>query len=257
MSKSMVTPADGIAWVTGASSGIGREVAAQLAQAGWTVAVSARRADELATLAAAHPDKIIAVPLDITDQLAVQVAVARITAEAGRPIVRAILNAGTYLRDTAPDFDVQKFKTQLDVNLLGTAACLAALMPAMLAAKKGQIGIVASLAGLAGLPAAVTYSATKAALLAMGQSLKFDFDKAGLDISVILPGFVKTPLTDHNKFPMPLLMEVSDAARAILAGLDKGRFLIAFPGGLAWPMRFVRLLPAPLYFWLVAKTTKW
>jgi len=257
MSKSMVTPADGIAWVTGASSGIGREVAAQLAQAGWTVAISARRAEELASLAAAHPGKMIAVPLDITDRLAVDVAVARIIAEAGRPIARAVLNAGTYLRDTAPDFDVRKFKTQLDVNLLGTANCLAALMPAMLAAGKGQIGIVASLAGLAGLPGAVTYSATKAALLAMAQSLKFDFDKAGLNISIILPGFVKTPLTERNKFPMPLLMEVADAARAILAGLDKDRFLIAFPAGLAWPLRIARLLPAPVYFWLVARTTKW
>jgi NADP-dependent 3-hydroxy acid dehydrogenase YdfG len=255
--KNVVTPADGVAWVTGASSGIGREVAAQLAQAGWTVAISARRAEELETLAAAHPGKMILAPLDITDQVAVEAAVARIAAEAGRPVARAVLNAGTYLRDTAPSFDVQKFKTQVDVNLVGTANCLAALMPNMLAAGRGQIGIVGSLAGLGGLPAAVTYSATTAALLAMAQSLKFDFDKAGLGISVILPGFVKTPLTDRNKFPMPMLMDVSDAARAILEGMDKGRFLIAFPGGLAWPMRLLRTLPAPVYFWLVARTTKW
>jgi NADP-dependent 3-hydroxy acid dehydrogenase YdfG len=253
----MVTPADGIAWVTGASTGIGREVAAQLAQAGWTVAISARRAEELETLAAAHPGKMIVAKLDITDQAAVAAAVARIEAEAGRSVARAVLNAGTYLRDTAPTFDVEKFKTQVDVNLVGTANCLAALMPRMLAAKRGQIGIVGSLAGLGGLPAAVTYSATKAALLAMAQSLKFDFDKAGIGISVILPGFVKTPLTDRNKFPMPMLMEVADAARAILHGLDNGHFLIAFPGALAWPMRLLRTLPAPVYFWLVARTTKW
>jgi short-subunit dehydrogenase len=249
------TPADGIAWVTGASSGIGREVAAQLAAAGWHVAISARRRDELDSLAAAHPGKMTVWPLDITDTAAVAATVAGI--EAGRPIARAVLNAGTYLRDTAHDFDIEKFKTQIDVNLLGTANCLAALMPGMLARRGGQIGIVASLAGLSGLPGAVTYSTTKAGLIAMAESLKFDMDKAGACISVILPGFVKTPLTDKNTIPMPFLMEVADAARVILKGLDAGRFLIAFPGPLAWPLRFLRILPAPLYFALVKKGTKW
>jgi len=249
-------PADGVAWVTGASSGIGREVAAQLAQAGWTVAISARRAEELETLAAGYPGKMIVAPVDVTDGAAVAAAVARIASEARRPIARAVLNAGTYLRDTAPSFDSEKFKIQMDVNLFGTANCLTAVMPAMLAAGKGQIGIVGSVAGFSGLPGAVTYCATKAALLAMAESLKFDFDKAGLGISYIAPGFVKTPLTAKNKHPMPMLMEVADAGRAILAGLDKGRFLIAFPGGLAWPLRFLRILPAPVYFWLVARGTK-
>jgi NAD(P)-dependent dehydrogenase (short-subunit alcohol dehydrogenase family) len=253
---SIPTPADGIAWVTGASSGIGREVAAQLAAAGWRVAISARRADELANLAALHPGRMIVAPLDVTDEAAVKAAVVKIEAEAGQPIVRAILNAGTYLRDTAPDFDSEKFKAQIDVNLLGTAYCLAAVMPQMIAARRGQIGIVASLAGLAGLPGAVTYSTTKAGLLAMAQSLKFDLDRAGVSISAIMPGFVKTPLTAKNKFPMPFLMEVADAARVILDGLDKGIFLIAFPGGLAWPLRFLRILPAPVYFWVVSRSTK-
>jgi len=254
---SIPTPTDGIAWVTGASSGIGREVAAQLAAAGWTVAISARRPDELASLAALHPGKMIIATLDITDEAAVKAAVTKIESEAGLPIVRAILNAGTYLRDTAPDFDSEKFKTQIDVNLLGTAHCLAAIMPQMLAAKRGQIGIVASLAGLAGLPGAVTYSTTKAGLLAMAQSLKFDLDRANVGISVILPGFVKTPLTDKNKFPMPYLMEVADAAKTMIAGLDRDKFLIAFPAGLAWPLRFLRILPAPVYFALVSRGTKW
>ncbi|MDE8348067.1 MAG: SDR family NAD(P)-dependent oxidoreductase [Acidocella sp.] len=251
------TPADGIAWVTGASSGIGRELAVQLAKEGWIVAVSARRAAELQSLADAHPGQMIVAPLDVTDQAGVQAGVQKIEAESGRAIVRAVLNAGTYTRDTAPDFDVATFKTQVDVNLLGTANCLAAVMPAMLAAKRGQIGIVSSLAGLAGLPGAVTYSTTKAGLLAMAQSLKFDLDRANVALSVILPGFVKTPLTDKNQFPMPFLMAVEDAAKAILEGLDNGRFLIAFPGGLAWPLRILRILPAPLYFSLVGRSTKW
>jgi NAD(P)-dependent dehydrogenase (short-subunit alcohol dehydrogenase family) len=250
------TPADGVAWVTGASSGIGREVAAQLAAAGWTVAVSARRREELESLAAAHPGKIHAWPLDITDTAAVAAAVAGIEAQ-GRPIVRAVLNAGIYIRDTAPDFDVEKFKAQVDVNLIGTANCLAALMPLMLARCRGQIGIVGSVAGLNGLPGAITYCATKAGLIAMAQSLKFDLDKAGVGISIILPGFVKTPATAGNSHPMPYLMEVSDAVRALLKGLDAEKFLIAFPSQLAWPLRFLRLLPSPLYFALMKRATKW
>jgi short-subunit dehydrogenase len=246
-------PADGIVWVTGASSGIGREVAAQLARAGWTVAISARRREELESLAVQHPGMIVA-PVDITDAAAVAACVAGIEA-GGRPIVRAILNAGTYMRDTAPSFDLARFTAQVDVNLVGTANCLAAVMPGMIAAKHGQIGVVASLAGLAGLPAAVTYSTTKAGLIAMCQSLKFDLDRAGVGISVILPGFVKTPLTDLNTFPMPLLMAVEDAAKTMLSKLNSGTFLIAFPGGLAWPMRLLRTLPAPIYFWLMKKQT--
>lgn len=249
-------PADGIAWVTGASSGIGREVAAQLANSGWTVAVSARRGDELESLAAAHPG-MIAAPLDITDADAVTACVAEIQARSGRKIARAILNAGTYLRDTGRDFDAARFKVQVDINLVGTANCLSALLPGMLEAKTGQIAVVSSLSALVGLPAAVTYGSTKAALLAMCQSLKFDLDRAGVGISAVLPGFVKTPLTEKNKFPMPYLMEVEDGAREILKGLDAGRFLIAFPWQLAWQLRILRILPAPLYFAMVARATGW
>jgi len=183
--------------------------------------------------------------------------VAEIQARAGRPIARAILNAGTYLRDTGRDFDAARFKSQMDVNLVGTANCLAALLPGMLAAQAGQIGVVSSLSGFAGLPAAVTYGATKAALLSMCQSLKFDLDKAGVGISAVMPGFVKTPLSEKNTFPMPYLMEVEDGAREILKGLDAGRFLIAFPWQLAWQLRFLRILPPAWYFAIVSRATKW
>ncbi len=252
-----VTPADGIAWVTGASSGIGRELARQLAAAGWTVAISARRLEELQSLAALYPGRIIAASLDVTDGAAAGDVLARIEAEAGRPVVRAILNAGTYLRDTGKDFNAARFRTQVEVNLLGTAHCLAALLPNMLARRQGQIGIVASLAGLAGLPGSVSYSTTKAGLIAMAQSLKFDLDRNNIAISAILPGFVDTPLTAQNEFPMPFLMKVEDAAQTILRGLDRRRFIIAFPAPLAWPLRFLRILPAPIYFALMSRATKW
>jgi short-subunit dehydrogenase len=250
-------PADGIAWVTGASTGIGREVAAQLAAAGWTVAVSARNREGLESLAALHPGRILPVVLDVTDTQAVAAAFAAMQAEAKKPVVRAIFSAGTYLHDTAKTFDIEKFKIQVDVNLTGTANCLAVLLPEFLSRRSGQIGMIASLSGLSGLPGAVSYSTTKAGLIAMAQSLNFDMRNAGIALSVILPGFVKTPLTDKNTFAMPYIMEVEDAARAILQGLDAGKFLIAFPGKLAWPLRFMRLLPSSLYFPLMAKATKW
>jgi short-subunit dehydrogenase len=250
------TPVDGVVWVTGASSGIGREVAAQSASAGWTVAISARRREELESLAAAHPGRMIVAPVDITNPASVRDTLAGIEAQ-GRPIARAVLNAGIYIRDTARDFDVEKFKAQVDVNLIGTANCLAAALPLLLARQAGQIGIVGSVAGLNGLPAAVTYCTTKAGLIAMAQSLKFDLDRAGVGISIILPGFVKTPATAGNAYPMPYLMEVEDAARALLKGLDAGKFLIAFPWQLAWTLRFLRILPPAAYFALVKRGTGW
>lgn len=250
-------PADGLAWVTGASSGIGREVAAQLAQAGWTVIISARGQAGLESLAAQHPGRMLVAPMDITDAQAVRAGLAQVQAQSGRNIVRAVLNAGTYERDTARDFNVARFKTQVEVNLLGTAHCLEALLPGMLAAGAGQIGVVSSLSGLAGLPGAVSYSTTKAGLIAMCQSLKFDLDRAGVGISAILPGFVRTPLTDKNTFPMPYIMTVETAARAIISGLDSGRFIIAFPAALAWPLRVLRILPAPVFFAVLARATKW
>jgi len=200
---------------------------------------------------------MVVATLDITDAAAAGQVVAEIEAATGRPVVRAILNAGTYLRDTGRDFDAARFKVQMEVNLLGTANCLEALLPRMVAAGRGQIGVVSSLSGLSGLPGAVTYSTTKAGLLAMCESLKFDMDKAGVGISAILPGFVKTPLTDKNKFPMPYLMEVADAAKAIINGLEAGRFLIAFPAAFAWQLRLLRILPYPIYFALLKRATGW
>jgi short-subunit dehydrogenase len=254
---SMVKPYDGIAWVTGASSGIGLALAEALVGKGWRVGVTARRDSALRALAARHPGKIFVGAADITDRAAIMAAVAGMEAEAKAPVVRAILNAGTYKRDTAEHFSAANLREQIEVNLLGTTHCLEAIMPGMMVRRRGQIGLMASLAGLAGLPGSVSYSTTKAGLIAMAQSLKFDLDKTNVTISAICPGFVKTPLTAGNDFKMPHLMEAADAADATLRGMDEGRFLIAFPDKLAWPMRMARLLPAPLFFPLIKRNTRW
>jgi NADP-dependent 3-hydroxy acid dehydrogenase YdfG len=249
-------PADGLAWVTGASSGIGRQVALDLARAGWTVVVTARRGDELAKLAAEAPaGRIIPAPADVTDAQAIAAAVHTAQTEAGRPIALALLNAGTYMTDSAERFDLAAFSAQVNVNLIGTANALAAVMPAMIARASGQIAIVSSVAGYRGLPRAIAYSATKAALIAMSESLKFDLDRAGVMLNLVNPGFVKTPLTDRNDFPMPFLMSVEDASRRVVQGLARGGFEVCFPRRFAYILKAMRLLPYALYFPLVGRGT--
>lgn len=249
-------PADGLAWVTGASSGIGRQVALDLARAGWTVAVTARRAEALESLAAEAPaGRILVAAADVTDEKALGAAVHEVQARTGRPIALALLNAGTYMTDSAERFDLAAFSAQVNVNLIGTANALAAVMPAMIARKAGQIAIVSSVAGYRGLPRAIAYSATKAALIAMSESLKFDLDRAGVMMNVVNPGFVKTPLTDKNEFPMPFLMSVEDASRRVIDGLARGRFEVCFPRRFAYILKTMRLLPYALYFPLVGRTT--
>jgi len=249
-------PADGLAWVTGASSGIGRQVALDLARAGWTVVATARREEELSRLAAEAPaGKVLAAPADVTDAKAIAAAAHRVQAETGRPIALAILNAGTYLHDSAATFDLAAFTNQVTVNLIGTANALAAVMPAMIARRAGQVAIVSSVAGYRGLPRAIAYSATKAALIAMAESLKFDLDRAGVMVNVVNPGFVRTPLTDRNDFPMPFLMSVEDASRRIVDGLARGRFEVCFPRRFAYILKLMRIVPYALYFPLVGRTT--
>jgi NAD(P)-dependent dehydrogenase (short-subunit alcohol dehydrogenase family) len=243
-----------LTWITGASYGIGRALALRLARDG-TVAASARTAEKLAALTAEAPGRIVPVPLDVTDHAAVMVTVERIEAEHGE-ITVAVLNAGTHRPVEARAFKADELRTLLEINVLGVAACLEALMPRMIARGRGRIAVVASVAGYRGLPTSAYYGATKAALINMVESLKFDLDKAGVTIQLVDPGFVRTPLTDKNEFPMPFLIEAEDAADRIARGLAGNAFEIAFPRRFAAIMKLLRLLPYPLYFPIVARGTR-
>ena len=220
---------------------------------GWTVAVTARDEGKLQALAAAHPGRIIAAPCDVTDAAAMKATLARIEAEAGRPVALAMFNAGAWKEMGAADFDLGAFRVMVATNLIGTAAGLDAVMPAMIARKSGQIAIVASVAGYRGLPRAVAYGATKAALISMAESLKFDLDRVGVTMTVVNPGFVRTAMTSKNTFPMPFLLEVDDAAERIVRGLASGRFEVAFPWQLVCPLKVLQILPGRLFFWLVSR----
>ncbi len=247
-------PADGIAWITGASTGIGRAVAEALLAAGWRVALTARSRPALEAIAAAHPGRVLVQPGDVCDAAAMQAAATAIAQEA--PVALLLCNAGAWQPMHAQDFDLASFRRQMEVNVLGTANTLAAVMPAMIARGAGQIGIVASIAGYGGLPMSLAYGATKSALIHMAEALKFDLDRAGVMVQVINPGFVKTPMTESNRFPMPFLLTPEDAAARILRGLAGGRFEIAFPAPLVWPFRLARMLPYALYFRAVGRATK-
>ena len=253
------SPHDGPAFVTGASSGIGRGVALELARRGFNVIALARRAAELQALAseAANlklPGKILPRPCDVTDRAGIAALIASAETELG-PISLAFLNAGTYFPDGRGQIDADAVMRTFEINVGGTVNCLDPLSGAMVARKRGQIAINASVAGYGGLPNSLAYGSTKAALINMAASLKFALEPLGVRVQVVNPGFVRTPLTDRNTFPMPFLVEPDIAARTICDGFARNGFEIAFPRRLAWILKAINLLPYPLYFALVGKAT--
>ncbi|HYE50669.1 MAG TPA: SDR family NAD(P)-dependent oxidoreductase [Azospirillaceae bacterium] len=247
-------PGDGVAWITGASSGIGEAVALRLAAAGWTVAASARSAEKLAALAARAPGpgRIVPAPLDVTDREAVRRTVEALRAAHGA-VALAILNAGTYQPDQADRFDAAAFRATHELNVMGTAHCLEAVMPAMIARGLGHLVVVSSVAGYRGLPRALAYGSSKAALINLAESLKLDVERHGLKVQLVNPGFIRTPLTDRNDFPMPFLMEVDRAAERMVAEMRGDGFEITFPRRFTWMLQRLRCLPYPLYFSLARK----
>lgn len=253
--RQVVTPVDGHAWVTGASAGIGRAVALRLADEGWTVWATARSADKLHALAAEWPDRIRALPGDITDAAAMAAAVETITAE--RPLALAILNAGAYAPMRAQEFDAATARNTFDVNLTGTANCLDPVLKHMIARRAGHVALTASVAGYRGLPRASAYSATKAAIIAMAEALAFDLIDLNVRISVINPGFVETEATAVNDFEMPFVMSTEKAAERIVEGLKQPGFEIAFPRRFALILRAIGALPNRAYFWVMRKMMGW
>jgi len=236
------------AWITGASTGIGRDVALQLAAAGVKVAVSARSVEKLQALG----PSVLIVPLDVTDAGSCKVAVDRIESELG-PIDLAVLGAGTYTPVAIDDLDPARFAHMMDTNYMGVVNCLAALAPRMIARRSGHLSWIASVAGYMGLPKAAAYGPTKAALINLAESLYPEMREKGVAVSVINPGFVETPLTAQNDFEMPFLMKPEDAARRTINGLAAGRFEVAYPRRFVAILKTVRLLPYALFFRLMAR----
>lgn len=237
-----------VVWITGASTGIGRDIAMQLAAQGAKVAVSARSAEKLRDLGPAF----LAVPLDVTDPVSCNAAVDRIESELG-PIDLAVFGAGTYTPVAIDDLDPARFAHMMTTNYMGVVNCISALAPRMMARSSGHLSWIASVAGYIGLPKAAAYGPTKAALINLAESLYPEMREKGVAISVINPGFVETPLTAQNDFEMPFLMKPDDAARRTIAGLAAGRFEVAYPRRFVAILKSLRLLPYPLFFRLIAR----
>ncbi|MGD1924697.1 MAG: SDR family NAD(P)-dependent oxidoreductase [Paracoccaceae bacterium] len=252
--QKVMQPADGAAWVTGASAGIGRAVAIKLARRGWTVYATARRAEPLEQLAS-EQDGIIVVPGDVTSLDDMRAAVARITSDG--PLALTVLNAGIYKPMRAQTFSAVDAAQTFDVNLTGVANGLEPVLKHMIGRKDGHIALVASVAGYRGLPNAVAYSPTKAGLIAMAEALAMDLVDLGVRISVINPGFVETEATSVNEFEMPMLLQPDDAAQRIVDGLSKPGFEIRFPWQFAAILRLIGLLPNRAYIWAVRKALGW
>ena len=240
------------AWIVGASSGIGRATAHALHARGARVTVSARDGDALAKFAAEHPGSL-ALPLDVTRRADVQAAAA--CWPDGAPPDLVCFCAGRYLPMRAMDLDAQEAARHVEVNYVGALNVLAAVLPAMLARGSGHVCLASSVAGFRGLPRSLAYGPTKAALINLAESLYLDLQPLGLGVSVITPGFVATPMTANNDFPMPALVTPEVAALEIVRGWAAGEFNIHFPRRFTRVMKLLRLLPDPLYFAAVRRFT--
>lgn len=233
-------------WITGASSGIGAALADELTDRGALVAISARRAEELEHVAAG---RMSLVPVDVTDAAAVRAAADTVRAELGG-IDMVVLNAGTWQQLRLADIDTAVVQRHFDVNVMGTVNGLAAVVGEMMTRGSGTVVIVASVAGYRGMPGSLAYGATKASLISIAESIRPEARRAGVRVVTVNPGFVKTPLTATNRFPMPFLLDADDAARRIADGLQSGRQEIVFPLPMAIGMKLARVLPVRVWTWI-------
>jgi NAD(P)-dependent dehydrogenase (short-subunit alcohol dehydrogenase family) len=242
-------------WVIGASQGIGEACARALLQRGARVAVSARSRPALEQVAgSACAGCSLVLPLDITQPAEIAAAFAALRAQWGVPDLVLIV-AGTHRPVRAWELDGETERLLVGTNLMGVLNVLGAVVPELLARRRGAIGIVASVAGYRGLPTGLIYGATKAALINLAETLYLDLKPHGLDVYLINPGFVKTPLTDRNEFKMPALISAEEAAAATLNGLERGSFEIHYPKRFTRVMKLLELLPYRLYFPLIRRVT--
>jgi NAD(P)-dependent dehydrogenase (short-subunit alcohol dehydrogenase family) len=235
-------------WLIGASSGIGQALAHALHEAGAYVVVSARNEAALRAFASSHAH-CLAWPLDVTDPDAVAQAARMAQAHAphGR-LDMVVYCAAHYRAQRASQFDVADALRHQRVNVEGALHCLAAVLPILTLQGQGHVSLIGSVAGYRGLPHSLAYGPTKAALINMAESLYIDLSPLGVGVSVINPGFVKTPLTAGNEFAMPALLSPEQAAQAILRGWARGQFEIHFPWRFTLWLKLLKHLPHRWYF---------
>ncbi len=233
----MITVSDKTYWLVGASEGLGCELAKRLNAQGAHLILSARNAERLERLCADMPNAR-ALPMDVTDPEAVQRAAADI-----KHLDGVIYNAGSYEPMPATDWDSASALAMCDVNFIGAMRVLGQIVPRLVAQGNGEITLIGSLAGYHGLPAAIGYGASKAALISLAETMRFDLRDTGVRVRIINPGFIKTRLTAKNSFHMPMLMTAEDAANRVMKAMRKRRFRTDFPIPFSWAIRALPFLP--------------
>lgn len=239
-------------WLVGASTGIGRAVAAELHAKGARVCVSARRAAALDEFVAAHPGAT-ALALDASDAARVRAAADELMGTG--PLDLVVYCAGHFKEQGAADFDLREMVRHLDVNYVGALNVLDATLPRLRRQGHGHVSLMGSVAGWRGLPRSLAYGPTKAALINLAESLYIELRAVRVGVSIVNPGFVDTPLTAQNRFHMPALIGPDEAAREVIAGWERGQFEIHFPRRFTWPMKLLAALPFRLYQALVRRRT--
>jgi short-subunit dehydrogenase len=238
--------------ITGASSGIGRGLAVELARRGAKVGLIARRADALAELVREIENangKAIALPADVMDADSLSAAAAQLRNAFG-PIDVLIANAGVGATVDGAELKGSTVAAIINVNVLGAANSVEAVVPEMVKRGTGQLVVISSLAAYRGLPKSAAYCASKAAVSAFFESLRLDLKPRGIDVTIIHPGFIKTPLTAGRHAQMPFLMELDDAVMKIIGAIEKRKKSYAFPWQLASIVRAGMIMPNFMYDWI-------
>lgn len=234
-------------WLVGASEGLGAALAKKLSDAGADLVISARNAARLAELADSLSANVEILPLDVTDRYAVDQAASTVGEIDGLVYLSA-----AYWPMNTKDWETDKALSMVDVNLSGAVRLIGAVLPQFLKNNRGHIVLTGSLASFRGLPGSIGYSASKAGMLSLAETMRLDLKGTGVEVQVAHPGFIRTRLTDKNDFNMPSLMEPEEAAEHMFKAMRRKRFSTSFPGFFAITMRSLRLLPDWLYFRLFA-----
>ena len=230
-------------WLVGASEGLGREVAQKIAAAGAKVVVSARSEDRLKSLVEEIGENASYVTVDVTDSAAVDAAAKQIGHIDG-----VVYLAGVYWPMKASEWDNEKANLMAEINYLGGSRVVGSVIGPMVDRDAGHIVLTGSLSGFRGLPGAIGYSASKAGLMALAESMQADLRKTGVRVQVINPGFIKTRLTEKNDFEMPFIMEPEDAAQVFFDHMDSGGFKRSFPTVFSWVFRLSQFMPDWMYY---------
>lgn len=256
---------DKVVLITGASSGIGRGLALELARRGAKLGLVARRKDVLDEIITevdqnenangdAGAANVLAISGDVQDASSMRVAAEQLRSQFGKIDV-LIANAGIGGNDDPAQLDAAKFANVINTNVIGVSNSVAAVIPDMVKRGSGQLAVISSLAAYRGLPKSAAYCASKAAVSAMFESLRLDLKPRGIDVTIIHPGFIKTPLTAGRRAKLPWFLELEPAVKKMVSAIEKRKKSYAFPWQLATIVRTGMVMPNAMYDWIANRNS--